>query len=130
MKTITIKTSSKESFINITSLIQAELKTYSVQNGICTILIPHTTAGITLNENADHDVISDMLMAFDKLVPSLNFRHMEGNSKAHIKSSLIGCSLNVIIENGSLMLGTWQGIYFCEFDGPRTRKIYIHCQKS
>ena len=95
------------------------------------IHVPHTTAGVTINENADPDVVSDILMELNKVIP-LNdgYRHMEGNSAAHIKASLMGFGLNIIINNGSLLLGTWQGIYFTEFDGPRNRKVYIKILES
>ena len=129
MKTVSINTP-REGFIDITNYIKEALRESKTQNGVCLIFVPHTTAGVTINENADPDVVNDMLMAFDKLIPALNFRHGEGNSPAHIKSSIVGCSLNVIIEDGKLLLGTWQGIYFCEFDGPRTRKFYMHFQKN
>ncbi len=129
MKTISIKTP-REGFINITHSVAEALRESKIQSGLCTVFVHHTTAGVTINENADPDVVSDMLMAFDKLVPSLDFRHMEGNSQAHIKSSIVGCSLNVIVENSSLVLGTWQGIYFCEFDGPRNRQFHIQFQKN
>lgn len=124
MKTFSIDTP-KEGFIDITHHIEKALKESRIQNGICLIFVPHTTAGITINENADPDVVNDMLMAFDKLIPKLTFRHLEGNSPAHIKSSIVGCSLSVLIEAGKLVLGTWQGIYFCEFDGPRARQFHI-----
>jgi secondary thiamine-phosphate synthase enzyme len=93
---------------------------------MCYIYTPHTTAAITINENADPDVQSDIVKGINKIVPeSLSYDHAEGNSPAHIKSSLFGCSETIFIENGKLILGTWQGIYFCEFDGPRTRKVHI-----
>jgi secondary thiamine-phosphate synthase enzyme len=121
-----VKTRAKDEFINITSMIRQELKDSGVRNGIVVVFVPHTTAGITINENADPDVVSDMLFAFRKVFPeSKEFKHFEGNSHAHIKASLMGSSVNLIIENGQLKLGTWQGVYFCEFDGPRDRKIYI-----
>ena len=97
-----------------------------MQNGICLVYCPHTTAGMTINENADPDVVTDLLFALDKTFPDRpEFRHMEGNSAAHLKASTMGSSVTVIVENGNLVLGTWQGIYFCEFDGPRTRKFYV-----
>jgi len=95
-------------------------------NGIAVVYCPHTTAGITINENADPDVTWDMMLGFDKAFPDRpEFRHAEGNSAAHLKASAVGSSVTVIIENGNLILGTWQGIYFCEFDSPRTRKFYV-----
>ena len=94
--------------------------------GLCNVYIPHTTAGITINENADPDVVTDMLEGLDKIVPKLKYRHYEGNTIAHIKASLMGASINIPIDNGVLCLGQWQGIYFCEFDGPRTRSVYFN----
>jgi secondary thiamine-phosphate synthase enzyme len=112
--------------INITSIIENEIRNTGVMNGIVTIFVPHTTAGITINENADPDVIHDILFGLSKIVHKYpEFKHFEGNSHAHIKASLMGSSCNVIIEDGRLKLGTWQGVYFCEFDGPRNRKIYV-----
>lgn len=121
-----VKTNKREEFINITSYIKGAVKESGVKNGIAIIFVPHTTAGVTINENADPDVTIDMINGLNEIVPNLKkFRHIEGNSDAHIKASLIGSSVTVIIENGNLKLGTWQGIYFCEFDGPRLRKFYI-----
>ena len=119
---ILVKTNQKQAFIDITNNINKLLK---IKNGICIVYCPHTTAGLTINEGADPNVKQDILDALDELTPKLNYKHMEGNSPAHIKSSLMGNSLNIIIENGELKLGTWQSIYFCEFDGPRARKIYL-----
>ena len=121
----TLKTP-KEDFISITSQVKGAAAESGVDNGICTVYCPHTTAGITVNENADPDVVSDLLLAYDKAFPSRSeFRHCEGNSSAHAKASAVGSSATLIIENGKLLLGTWQGIYFCEFDGPRTRTFYV-----
>ena len=114
-----------EGFIDITAKVRAFVQGSRIRQGICQIVIPHTTAGITVNENADPDVVTDMLVALDEMVPKLSYRHGEGNSRAHVKSSLMGCSLTVPVENGDLVLGTWQGIYFCEFDGPRKRKVFV-----
>ena len=112
-----------EGFIDITGQVRKIVASGNVQNGLCQIFVPHTTAGVTINENADPDVVTDMLAALGKMVPDLHYRHSEGNSPAHVKSSLVGCSITVPISEGRLCLGTWQGIYFCEFDGPRTRKV-------
>lgn len=121
-----IRTTKPQEFVDITSIVKEEVIKSGVRDGIVTIFIPHTTAGVTINENADPDVVYDMLLGLDKAFPVHNgYRHMEGNSHAHIKASLMGPSCTVIIENGELRLGTWQGIYFCEFDGPRNRKVYI-----
>ena len=115
----------EEGFIDITGQVRKIVAAGNVQNGLCQIFVPHTTAGVTINENADPDVVTDMLAALGKIVPDLHYRHSEGNSPAHVKSSLVGCSITVPISEGRLCLGTWQGIYFCEFDGPRTRKVWV-----
>ena len=114
-----------EGFVDITGQVRKIVTAGKVQNGLCQIFVPHTTAGVTINENADPDVVTDMLAALKQMVPDLPYRHDEGNSPAHVKSSLVGCSLTVPIADGRLCLGTWQGIYFCEFDGPRTRKVWV-----
>ena len=114
-----------EGFIDITGQVRRVVAAGAVQNGLCQIFVPHTTAGVTINENADPDVVADMLTALKQMVPNLPYRHGEGNSPAHVKSSLVGCSITVPISEGRLCLGTWQGIYFCEFDGPRTRKVWV-----
>lgn len=116
----------RENLYNITSNVREALVKDGISNGICIIYCPHTTAGITINENADPDVVHDILIGLNKAFPDRNeFLHGEGNSAAHLKSSCVGASQTVIIENGRMILGTWQGIYFCEFDGPRTRKFYV-----
>jgi secondary thiamine-phosphate synthase enzyme len=121
-----IRTTKKEEFIDITHLILDELAKHNISEGRALIFIPHTTAGITINENADPNVRKDIILGLKSLgIESLGFSHAEGNSPAHIKSSIIGCSLDVIISGSRLLLGTWQGIYFCEFDGPRNRKVVI-----
>ena len=117
---------SQQNLFNITSMVKDAVASGGVTNGICIIYCPHTTAAITINENADPDVITDLLLGLDKAFPDRSeFRHCEGNSSAHLKSSALGVSQTVIINNGNLLLGTWQGIYFCEFDGPRTRKFFV-----
>lgn len=126
MRKIEVKTRTKEELIDITSRVKEEVSHSGIKNGICHVYIPHTTAGITINENADPSVKEDILMTMKKLVPdNLPYRHSEGNSPAHVKASLVGSSVNVIIEEGELQLGTWQGIFFCEFDGARSRRAYI-----
>ena len=106
--------------------IQQVVEKSGIKSGICTVFVPHTTAAVTINENADPDVVHDILMEINKIVPfNDGYLHMEGNSASHIKSSLFGFSEQIIIENGRLVLGTWQGIYFCEFDGPRQRQVYV-----
>jgi len=126
MEKITLHTTDRTDMVNITDKIRDAAQKSGFQNGICYIYIPHTTAAVTINESADPDVVTDMLMEINKVIPFQDrYRHMEGNSAAHIKTSIIGSSEMVIVENGSLMLGTWQGIFLCEFDGPRTRQIWI-----
>ncbi|WP_304944336.1 secondary thiamine-phosphate synthase enzyme YjbQ [Vallitalea guaymasensis] len=126
-KMIQVKTNKHVEMIDITSKVQNIIESEGVEDGICTVFIPHTTAGVTINENADPDVTRDMLMEMNKIVPLEDgYRHMEGNSAAHIKSSMMGFSETIIIKEGRLLLGTWQGIYFCEFDGPRNRKTMIN----
>lgn len=121
----TLKTQ-KQNFYNITSQVKNAVKQSGIINGIAVVYCPHTTAGITINENADPDVVTDLLYALDVTYPGRpEFRHAEGNTTAHLKSSVMGSSQTVIIDNGKLLLGTWQGIYFTEFDGPRIRKYYV-----
>ena len=111
---------------DITDLVQKTVAESGVTDGICTVFIPHTTAAVTINENADPDVVRDFIAEINKIVPwEDGYRHMEGNSAAHLKASMIGFSEQIIIDRGRLVLGTWQGIYFCEFDGPRHRKVYV-----
>ena len=122
-----IQTQSQTEFVDITHQIQKAVSESGIRNGLCHIFVPHTTAGITINENADPSVRHDIVKELNKIIPfEDNYHHMEGNSAAHIKSSLLGVSLQVIVEDGRLLLGTWQGIYFCEFDGPRTRSVWIN----
>ena len=123
---LNVRTSEHTQMLDITAQIQAAVKESGVQDGICTVFIPHTTAAVTINENADPDVVRDFTMEINKIVPwTDNYAHMEGNSAAHLKSSMIGFSEQIIIDHGALVLGTWQGIYFCEFDGPRHRNVYV-----
>lgn len=122
----TVRTSSRLQFIPIDDLVSSTVQRSGVKNGMCVVFVPHTTAGVTINENADPDVVRDIDMELNKIVPfSDNYQHMEGNSAAHIKSSLVGPSLSLIIDEGRVVLGTWQTVYFCEFDGPRSRSVYI-----
>ena len=126
MKEISVRTSSRIEMVDISSQVRNVIEETGIQNGICTVYCPHTTAAVTINENADPSVASDILMMLNKLIPfNGNYTHLEGNSAAHIKSSIIGNTVQVIVENGSLRLGTWQGIFFCEFDGPRNRKVLV-----
>jgi len=116
----------REDFYNITTQVHDAISKSALANGIAVVYCPHTTAGITINENADPDVVHDLLIGLSKAFPDRDeFRHGEGNSAAHLKASAVGSSVTVIIENGKLLLGTWQGIYFCEFDPPRNRKFYV-----
>jgi secondary thiamine-phosphate synthase enzyme len=125
-KTISVKTKAKTEFIDITRNIEEAIRSEGVMDGACLIFVPHTTAAVTINESADPSVKSDILMVLNKMVPwEESYRHLEGNSPAHIKSSIIGPSEIIGVEGGRLSLGTWQGVFFCEFDGPRTRKIHI-----
>jgi len=121
-----IKTKKRMEFIDVTPMVREYLSEINAVNGVLNIFIPHTTAGVTVNENADPSVVSDILNHMQKIIPKDNgFSHYEGNSDAHIKSSLFSASLSVIINSRTLLLGTWQGIYFAEFDGPRNRKIWL-----
>ena len=123
---LSVKTEAREQFINITSRINDLLTSNSVKNGCCTVFVSHTTAAVTINEDADPDVMEDLLRFLQNMVPLKgNYRHREGNSDAHIKAALLGCSLHLIIKDGSLDLGTWQGVFLAEFDGPRTRSVKI-----
>ena len=126
IQTFQVKSSGRTDGIDITASVQEAVQKSGVKDGVCFVFIPHTTAAVTLNENADPSVTQDLVMAFEKIVPLEDrYRHLEGNSPAHIKSSLVGCSQIVFVESGKLVLGTWQGIFFCEFDGPRVRKVYV-----
>ena len=124
MHVFSVKTSAHEELLDITSRVEAAVRESGITDGICCVYTPHTTAAITINENADPDVRRDLLKGLRHLgLESVSFDHAEGNSPSHVKSSLVGCSETIIVNDGSLALGTWQGIYFCEFDGPRTRKV-------
>lgn len=123
---LTVKTNRREEMIDITGLVQEALHENGVTNGICYIFVPHTTCGLTINEHADPDVVHDILDALNKMAPSdRNYRHIEGNSPAHVKTSLVGSSQTVLVAGGKLHLGTWQGIFLCEFDGPRQRQVWL-----
>lgn len=123
---ISVSTPEREVLVDITSEVGRAVESSGVRDGLCILFVPHTTAAVTINENADPAVRSDIVRFLRRLIPQdAGFRHMEGNSDAHIKASLLGFSETVLVENGSLVLGTWQGIYFAEFDGPRQRKVHI-----
>lgn len=125
--TFAVKTSKRNQMINITGQVMDVVRSSGLTDGLVTVFTPHTTAGITINENADPDVTHDILMTLDQLFPQdrPGYRHYEGNSDSHVKSSLIGASEQIMLKNSLLVLGTWQGIYFCEFDGPRSRKVTV-----
>ena len=124
---INIRTESRIEFLDITPQVRAAVAKSTIKSGICHVISLHTTAGITVNENADPDVVKDMIDGLDSIAPQhAPYRHREGNSPAHIKASVTGNSATVVIEDGNLLLGTWQGIFFCEFDGPRRRKVIVH----
>jgi len=126
IETFEVRTSAKADLIDITRPVRETIRKMGARDGICFLFIPHTTAAITINENADPSVRRDILMALNKIVPSEDrYQHSEGNSPAHIKASLLGSSHTVFLESGNLVLGTWQGIFFCEFDGPRNRTVYV-----
>lgn len=116
-----------QNMVKITDLIREDIKVSKIQNGIIVVFCPHTTAGITINENADPDVVSDMIYGLEKIFPTNDerYKHFEGNSHAHMKSSTMGASQHLILDDGKVILGTWQDVYFCEFDGPRNRSFYI-----
>lgn len=129
--TLSVKSKTRTQLIDITSEIKKIVGSSGVSQGLLMLYVPHTTAAITINESADPSVASDIMMVLNKVIPwKADYGHLEGNSPAHIKSTLVGASEVVAIENGSLVLGTWQGIFFCEFDGPRTRKVHIRMLKG
>jgi secondary thiamine-phosphate synthase enzyme len=125
MTKFSVKTSARNQFVEITDDVRRAVLASDVKSGFCVVYCPHTTAAITVNENADPDVVHDMLLNLNKSIPQHQpgFRHAEGNSDSHIKASLVGPSVTLIIDKGDIVLGRWQGVYFCEFDGPRTREV-------
>ncbi len=126
IKELKVKTSSRVELIDITHLVEKAISESKIKSGLCTVYVPHTTAAVTINENADPSVKSDITSELNKVIPfDDNYSHLEGNAAAHIKSSIIGSSETLLVDGGNLILGTWQGIYFCEFDGPRNRKVII-----
>lgn len=123
---IQVKTTARTQMVDITQDVQRAVSEGAVENGLCFVYVPHTTAAVTINESADPSVKRDVLMVLNSMVPwDADYRHMEGNSPAHVKSSLIGASELIAIEGQRLVLGTWQGVFFCEFDGPRSRKVHL-----
>ncbi len=130
-KEVGVPTSLRAQMLDVTAQVKEELARSGVKSGMCYVYVPHTTAGVTINENADPDVVTDILGGLERLVPLQgNYRHAEGNSDAHIKASLMGFTTAVPVIDGRLALGTWQGIYFCEFDGPRRRKMLIGIEEK
>src|SRR5210317_403359 len=126
LKTIGVKTSAQTEMVDVTSQVQSELSNSGIEEGRLTLYVPHTTAAITINEGADPAVKADILMVLNQMVPwKANYKHMEGNSPAHVKTSLVGAAETVLVSGGRLVLGTWQRIFFCEFDGPRNRKLHL-----
>jgi secondary thiamine-phosphate synthase enzyme len=126
MRSFAIRTQRHAQFLDITQEVQLAVSELGTRSGVISVFVPHTTAGITINENADPDVTSDIIQALETVVPwQAEYRHSEGNAAAHVKASLMGSSVQVIVENGQLRLGTWQAIYFCEFDGPRSRNVWV-----
>lgn len=126
IKQLGVKTSSRVDLVDITHLVQKVVSEAKIKSGLCTVYVPHTTAGVTINENADPSVRSDIIKELNKIIPfDDNYSHLEGNAAAHIKSTLTGCSETLLVDGGRLLLGTWQGIYFCEFDGPRNRTVMV-----
>jgi secondary thiamine-phosphate synthase enzyme len=132
MTSFRIKTTQRTQFVEITAQVRSAVQDEGLKSGICIIYCPHTTGAITIQENADPDVVHDMLLWLNHHIPKdvPGFRHAEGNSDSHIKSSLVGSSATVLIDNGDLVFGTWQGIYFCEFDGPRERTVMLQLLKG
>ncbi len=123
---ISVKTTARTQLVDITHKINKNIRDANINDGLCLIFVPHTTAGVTINENADPDVKTDIETILDRMVPwEGGYHHLEGNSAAHVKSTLVGASELIAINDGQMVLGTWQGIYFCEFDGPRTRKVHL-----
>lgn len=128
---LTISIETRADLVDITSQVQNVVRESGISEGICILYVPHTTAGITINEGADPDVKRDLLTHLEKLVPRRgSYRHVEGNTDAHIKASLMGCSETIFVQEGRLTLGTWQSIYFAEFDGPRTRKVLVKVREG
>jgi secondary thiamine-phosphate synthase enzyme len=126
VQTLTVKTGARLEFIDLTSQVQAAVRQSGVKEGLCHLFVPHTTAAVTINENADPSVKADILMVLGKMISDREtYRHLEGNAPAHVKATLVGPSLTLLVSEGRLILGTWQGIFFCEFDGPRTRRLNL-----
>jgi secondary thiamine-phosphate synthase enzyme len=129
MHTFDVRTRQRNEFVEITQEVRTFVRQSGIRSGTCLVYCPHTTAAITINENADPDVVHDVLLWLNRAIPKeqAGFRHGEGNSDSHLKAILVGASVSVIVEDGDLVLGRWQGIYFCEFDGPRSRQVHVRC---
>jgi secondary thiamine-phosphate synthase enzyme len=128
---LTVETRAQTELVDITAQVGRIVAESSVRSGLCLVYVPHTTAGVTINENADPSVRTDLLMVLNRLVPwTADYRHLEGNSPAHVKATLVGASQTIAVENGHLVLGTWQGIFFCEFDGPRRRTVHVRIMEG
>ncbi|RJQ46990.1 MAG: YjbQ family protein [Gaiellales bacterium] len=131
MVELKISTGGRDEFVDVTGKVRAVVAASGVRDGVCRVFVPHTTAAVTINEGADPAVTRDVIMELDKVIPhSDGYAHREGNSAAHIKASLLGASEMVLVEGGSLVLGTWQAVYFCEFDGPRARRLLVQCTEG
>lgn len=129
MTTFSVDSSSRNELIDITSEVQSAIRDAGVKDGVATVYVPHTTAGVTINESADPSVAQDISKKLSELVPAgAQYSHAEGNADSHIKSTLVGVSISIIIDSGGPVLGTWQGIFFCEFDGPRSRRVHVNCR--
>lgn len=130
MTELTVRTRERTEFVDITRQVQEVVRASGCREGVCVVYVPHTTAGITVQEHADPDVVRDLAYVLERLVPwnDPKYQHTEGNTAAHVKSSLMGHSAHLLVRDGRLLLGTWQGIFFCEFDGPRSRHVWVHVQ--
>jgi len=131
LQTLTVRTTARNEMVEVTDRLRKMIGTYNIVEGMLVVYVPHTTAAVTINENADPDVKSDMLLKLSTLVPQREtyYRHAEGNSDSHVKAAMVGSSVTVLIEAGKLVLGRWQGVYFCEFDGPRQRELHVKAVK-
>ena len=131
METLRVKTGRRTQLVDVTRLVEQAVKASGVVSGVCYVYVPHTTAGVTINEHADPDVATDLEGVFDRLVPQSGpYRHSEGNSDSHAKATLVGSSQVIFVEDGRLALGRWQGVFLCEFDGPRERRVYVKVVKD
>lgn len=127
MQELVVETHKRTEFVNIDEAVQGAIEASGVRDGVCEVFVPHTTAGITINENADPDVLADLEMALERAVPwSAGYAHGEGNAAAHVKASMMGADARVFVTNGRIAFGTWQSLFFCEFDGPRSRTVWVH----